>query len=160
MEKYILGSLITNPELIYRLDRELQRNGLKTISEDDFPEADFRTLFCVIAKAIDQTQEDPIQHISSNIPESLLDLADGIRIPIDITEHQKLRHLEELHRAVIRLRRNMVNENLVQLRFLQEETQAEEDWRNMPYQNLVVQYTQMRDKLDRALVNTRIRNDQ
>jgi DNA primase len=159
LEKYILGSLITNPESIYRLDRELQSNGLKTISEDDFPDADYRTLYNIIGKAIEQTQEDPIEYISTNIPESLLDIADGIRIPLDITEHQKLRHIEELHRAVIRLRRNTVNENLLQLRFLQEETQAEEDWRNMPYQNLVVQYTQMRDKLDRALVNTRIRID-
>jgi len=158
LEKYILGSLITNPELIYRLDRELQSNGLKTVGEDDFPDADYRTIFDVIHKAIDQTQVDPIQYISANIPESLLDLADSIRIPTDITDHQKPRHIEELHRAVIRLRLNMVNDNLVQLRFLQEETQAEEDWRNMPYQSLVVQYTQMRDKLDRAMGNTRIRD--
>ncbi|MGB8251964.1 MAG: DNA primase [Anaerolineaceae bacterium] len=157
LEKYILGSLITNPELIYRLDRELQSNGLKTVAEDDFPDADYRTIFDVIHKGVDQTEVDPIQYISANIPESLLILADGIRNPTDITDHQKLRHIEELHRAVIRLRRNMVNENLVQLRFLQEETQAEEDWRNMPYQSLVVQYTQMRDKLDRAMGNIRIR---
>jgi hypothetical protein len=65
--------------------------------------------------------------------------------------------VEELQRAVIRLRRNTVNANLLQLKFLQEETQLSEDWRNLPYQSLVIQYTQMRDKLDRALGNTRIR---
>ncbi len=57
-------------------------------------------------------------------------------MPIDATDYQKLRHVEELHRAVIRLRRNTVNANLLQLKFLQEETQSGEDWRNLPYQSL------------------------
>jgi DNA primase len=157
LEKYILGSLLGDPELIYRLDRELQSNGLKSVGEDDYPDTDFRGLFDVIHKAIDQAQMDPKQFIQEKLPPNLVTLADEIRTPVDMTEYQKLRHVEELHRAVIRLRRNTVNANLLQLRFLQEETQSGEDWRNLPYQSLVVQYTQMRDKLDRAMGNTRIR---
>jgi DNA primase len=157
LEKYILGSLVNNPELIYRLDRELQSNNLNSIGEDDFPDADYRAIYEVIHKAIDQTQTDPLQHIAANLPEGLVALTEEIRVPLDKTDHQKIRHIEELHRAVIRLRKNLVNENLLQLRFLQEETQSSEDWRNLPYQSLVVQYTQMRDKLDRALGNTHIR---
>jgi DNA primase len=157
LEKYILGSLLSDPELIYRLDRELQSNGLKSVGEDDYPDTDFRSLFDVIHKAIDQAQLDPKQFIQEELPPNLVMLADEIRTPVDATEYQKLRHVEELHRAVIRLRRNTVNANLLQLKFLQEETQSGEDWRNLPYQSLVVQYTQMRDKLDRAMGNTRIR---
>ena len=157
LEKYVLGSLLRDPELIYRLDRELQINGLKAVGADDFPGADFRGLFDVIHKAIDQAQIDPSQYITENLPEGLVPLADEIRTPADKTDFQKLRHVEELQRGVIRLRRNLVNESLLQLRFLQEETQSSEDWRNLPYQSLVIQYTQMRDKLDRALGNTRIR---
>jgi DNA primase len=157
LEKYILGSLISDPELIYRLDRELQSNGLKSVGEDDFPDTDFRGLFDVVHRAIDQAQMDPKQFIQEKLPPSLISLADDIRVPIDKTDYQKLRHVEELQRAVIRLRRNTVNANLLQLKFLQEETQSSEDWRNLPYQSLVVQYSQMRDKLDRALGNTRIR---
>jgi DNA primase len=159
LEKYILGSLIRDPELIYRLDRELQVNGLKAVSAEDFPGADFRSIFDVIHKAIDQAQMDPAQFIGENLPEGLVALVDEIRTPPDKTDFQKIRHVEELQRGVIRLRRNQVNDSLMQLRFLQEETQAGEDWRNLPYQNLVIQYTQMRDKLDRALGNTRIREN-
>jgi DNA primase len=157
LEKYILGSLLGDPELIYRLDRELQINGLKSVGEDDFPDADYRGLFDVIHKAIDQAQIDPKQYIADKLPTSLETLVDEIKIPADKSDHQRLRHVEELQRAVIRLRRNTVNANLLQLKFLQEETQLSEDWRNLPYQSLVIQYTQMRDKLDRALGNTRIR---
>lgn len=159
LEKYILGSLLSNPELIYRLDRELQTNGLKTIQEDDFPDVDYRVLFNIIHKAIDQSQTEPLQSINTNLPESLMSLAAEIRNPIDKTDFQVLRHIEELHRAIIRLRRIMVNESLLQLRFLQEETQADDDWRNLPYQSLVIQYSQMREKLDKALSNTRIREN-
>lgn len=157
LEKYILGSLLRDPELIYRLDRELQINGLNAVGADDFPGTDYHSLFDVIHKAIDQAQIDPSQYIVENLPEGLVSLANEIRTPIDKTDLQKLRHVEELQRGVIRLRRNLVNDSLLQLRFLQEETQSNEDWRNLPYQSLVIQYTQMRDKLDRALGNTRIR---
>jgi DNA primase len=157
LEKYILGSLLGDPEMIYRLDRELQSNGLKSVAEDDFPDTDFRGLFNVIHHAIDQAQMDPKQYIVDKLPPSLGSIADEIRISADESDFQKLRHVEELHRAVIRLRRNMVNANLLQLKYLQEETQSSEDWRTLPYQNLVIQYTQMRDKLDRALGKTRIR---
>jgi len=157
LEKYILGSLLGDPELIYRLDRELQINGLNALSADDFPDADYHSLFDVIHRAIDQAQTDPVQYVTDNLPDGLLPLVNEIKVPVDNTDYQKLRHVEELHRGVIRLRRNLVNESLLQLRFLQEETQSNEDWRNLPYQSLVVQYTQMRDKLDRALGNTRIR---
>jgi DNA primase len=157
LEKYILGSLLRDPELIYRLDRELQINSLNAVGADDFPGTDYHSLFDVIHKAIDQAQIDPSQYIVENLPEGLVSLANEIRTPIDKTDFQKLRHVEELQRGVIRLRRNLVNDSLLQLRFLQEETQSNEDWRNLPYQSLVIQYTQMRDKLDRALGNTRIR---
>jgi DNA primase len=157
LERYIVGSLLSDPELIYRLDRELQSNGLKSVGEDDFPDTDYRGLFEVIHKAIDQAQLDPRQFVLENLPPSLVVVAEEIRMPADLTDYQKLRHVEELQRAVIRLRRNTVNSNLLQLRFLQEETQSSEDWRNLPYQSLVVQYTHMRDKLDKALGNTRIR---
>ncbi len=102
--------------MIYRLDRELQSNGLKSVGEDDFPDADFRGLFDVIHKAIDQAQMDPKQFIQEKLPPSLVTLADEIRMPVDETDYQKLRHVEELHRAVIRLRRNTVNANLLQLK--------------------------------------------
>ncbi|MBN2258556.1 MAG: DNA primase [Anaerolineaceae bacterium] len=156
LEKYIVGSLLRDPELIYRLDRELQMNGLRTIAEDDFPDADFRNILGVIHKAIDQVQIPPLEYIANNLPEILMILADEIRLTADQSDFQKTRHVEELHRAVIRLRKNIVNESLLQLRFLQEETPAETNWRDLPYQSLVIQYSQLRDKLDRALDNIRI----
>jgi hypothetical protein len=58
--------------------------------------------------------------------------------------------LEELLRAIIKLRRTVAGENLNQLHFLQEEAQQDGDSRASFYQDVVLQHTRLLRDLDQA----------
>jgi len=61
--------------------------------------------------------------------------------------------ISDLLRTVIRMRHNKINESLRQLRFLQEEEQEQgQQQGNIPFQDLVLSYTQNLLKLNHALV--------
>ena len=61
--------------------------------------------------------------------------------------------ISDLLRTVIRMRHNKINESLRQLRFLQEEEQEQGQHQgNIPFQDLVLSYTQNLLKLNHALV--------
>jgi len=71
--------------------------------------------------------------------------------PLAKGEPNTERLLEDLCRSIMRLRHLRINENLNQLRHLQQELQEQGELKQSDYQDLVMQYTQLRDRLDRAL---------
>jgi hypothetical protein len=89
--------------------------------------------------------------VAARVPEMLQGLAKDL-----LTQTEKLdplddRLLEELFRNVVKMRRLVVEQNFNQLRFIQEDAQRDGDLRVTPYQELSVQYTRLRNSLDRAL---------
>jgi exopolyphosphatase/pppGpp-phosphohydrolase len=59
--------------------------------------------------------------------------------------------LEDLLRSLCRLRLLRIGESLNQLRFLQQEIQEQGENSLKPYQDLVLQYSQDRDRLDKLI---------
>jgi len=151
LEDYCLGLLVQRPDILYMLDRSLQQAGLNRFAIQDFDHTDYQAVLRVIQDALEQEELEPRQYLQQHLPESLQELVQHLASPKDLVVVAENRQLEELVRAVMRLRLNRVNESLTQLKFLQEDMQEQGDLRATPYQNLVLQHMQARDRLDRAL---------
>jgi DNA primase len=150
LENYILGVLVLRPETLNLLDRALQQAGLGRFSLPDFEHSDYQAILRLVQQALEQDEQEPHEYVLANVPDSLADLLQALLKAIpEVGAPERL--LEELVRAVMRLRRSRLNESLNQLRYLQEELQQQGDPRAMPYQELVMQHTRARDLLDRAL---------
>ncbi len=153
MEKHCLALLTRIPELIYRMDRLLQQSELDCLTEKDFSNTEYMEIFQIISKSLTQDELDPSEYILENIPPpqrvALKKLLDSYN-PDKINEDDLI---NDLLRTVIRMRHNKINESLRQLRFLQEEEQElGQQQANIPFQDLVLTYTQNLLKLNHALV--------
>jgi DNA primase len=150
IEAYCLGILFQKPELLYRLDRMLQEAKLGALSNTDFEYTDFQILLNLIRQSLEQSEVEPQQYVTENMPDALVEL------PADILDQDSRpgqideRLLEELQRSVIKMRRLSLSKNINSLRFLEEEAQQQGDLRATFYHGLVFQHTRSLRDLDKA----------
>ena len=151
LEAYCLGRLVRHPDALYHLDRALQQANLSRMIPQDFENADFQAIFRLIQRSLEQDEQEPGFYLSEQSPDSLQPLLQELLHPPVPEEPVFGRLVEDLVHSTMRLRLMRINESLNQLRFLQEDLQEQGDLRAIPYQSLVLQHTQIRDRLDRAL---------
>jgi DNA primase len=149
-ESYCLGVLFQKPELLYRLDRQLQEAGLQRLILEDFEYTDHQVLLRLIRQSLEQDAIDHHQYVLDQLPESLQDLARELDQRTQDLDPVEERVLEELQRSVIKLRRMGLSESLNQLRFMLEDAQQQGDLKATPYQQQVLQYTRLLRDLDQA----------
>jgi len=139
-----------NPENLYAVDRRLQSVMLKRMNSDDFVQSEHTALFNLLTRALEQDEEDALKFIQANTPENLKDLTNSLMQPekLKVTE-AKMR--DDLLRTLIKLRTMRVNEGISQLRYLQEEAQQSGGTDLNPYNEMILQYTRERNKLDKAM---------
>jgi len=150
VEEYIIGVLFRRPELVYRLDRLLQQYGLVSLAVEDFEYTDHQMMFRLIRESVEQDNAEHHDFVIGQMPESLQGLSRDLIAQTEKMERLDEKLLEELLRGVIKLRRVEANENLNQLRFLQEEAHQAGDLRASSYQDLVLQHTKLLRDLDQA----------
>ncbi|HEU0292458.1 MAG TPA: DNA primase [Anaerolineales bacterium] len=150
VEGYVIGVLFRKPELLYRLDRSLQELGLAPLDGHDFEYTDHKLLFGYIREAVEQDKAEQHDFVVEALPESLQGLSRELLAQTANRETLDEKLLEELLRAIIKLRRTVAGENLNQLRFLQEEVQQDGDSRASFYQDVVLQHTRLLRDLDQA----------
>lgn len=150
VEEYIIGVLFRRPELVYRLDRQLQQYGLVSLAVQDFEYTDHQMMFRLIRESVEQDKTEHHDFVIGQMPESLQGLSRDLIAQTEKMERLDEKLLEELLRGVIKLRRVEANENLNQLRFLQEEAHQAGDLRASSYQDLVLQNTKLLRDLDQA----------
>jgi hypothetical protein len=150
LENYLLGVLVENPETLNLLDKALQLAGLGRFSLQDFDHSDHQVIFRLVQQSLEQDDLEPQQYVQANLPDTLQDLLQGVMRSAPEAASAD-RRLEELVRAVMRMRRNRIDESINQLRYLQEELQQQGDPYATPYQELVLQHARAREALDRAL---------
>ena len=149
MEKHALHLLFQMPEVLYQVDRRLQSAELNRVSGDDFIQTDHAALFHLLGKSLAQDQQDPARFIQENAPENLSDLMQVLLQP----PKGKLREdrvLDDIIRTLIHLRQLRISEGISQLRYLQEEAQQSDGVDLNPYNEMILQYTKARSKLDIA----------
>jgi len=149
-EIYCLGVLFRKPELLNRLDRQLQEAGLQRLINEDFGYTDHQMLLDLIRQSLEQDKLDHHQYVMKHLPEALQELAGELLKQTESLDPIDERLLEELQRNIIKLRRLGLNESLNQLRFMFEEAQEQGDLRATSYQEQVLQHTRLLRDLDYA----------
>jgi DNA primase len=148
--EYVIGVLFKRPELLYRLDRLLQQFGLVSLAAQDFEYTDHQMLFRLIREALEQDKTEHHDFVVGALPETLQGLSKDLTAQTEKLERLDEKLLEELLRGIIKLRRAAANENLNQLRYLQEAAHQAGDLRASNYQDLVLQNTKLLRDLDQA----------
>ena len=151
MEAHLLNLFLRQPETVYQVNRALQIVNLQSFSVNDFENADHNLIAHLTFEGLGQDQMEPLDFVQSNLPEELEErftqLNKQEKLAKEITEE---RLTEDLVRTVINLRLIRTKENLNQLRFMQEESDAGEE-EHKAIQAQILQLTLLRGRLDRAL---------
>jgi len=142
--------LLRQPEALYLLDRQLQKANLLRFSAQDFEQADHQVLSKLLQQSLDQDQSEANQYLLENLPESLSDLVRRYLLPLAGGEPESQPLLEDLVYTLLRLRLVRVNENLDQLRYLQQELESG-DLLQENYSEVTAQYIMLRQRLDKTL---------
>jgi DNA primase len=150
IESYCLGVLLRRPDLLYRLDKNLQEFGLSILAEEDFEYTDHQLLFGVVRLAVEQDEKDHHHYVMSHLPETLSELSKELVAQSEKIDPVEDKMLEELLARFIDLRRANAMSNNNQLRFLQEEDQQQGGANIKMYQEQNLQLTKLIHSLDQA----------
>jgi DNA primase len=150
VEAYCLGILFRRPELLYRLDRQLQESGLLSLAPEDFEYTDHQIFLKIIHQSLEQVESDQHQYVVIHLPDSLKGLAQELLAQTEKLDPVQERLLEELQRLVQKLRRVRANLDLTLTRFLQEEAQQNGDPHALQYQQQVLQLAKLLHSIDQA----------
>jgi DNA primase len=149
VEAHNLGWLIRKPELLYRVDRELQRHGLATLSVDDFEDTEHQVLFGLVREAVAQDEAEPHAFVMEGASDALRPQAQELLSKTDAQDLLDQKLIEDLLRGIRRLREDAANEKRTQYRFLLSEAEEAGDTESATrYQGEVLRLTQLKRVLD------------
>jgi len=150
-EAHCVGILLQDPELLYRVDRQLGKAGLDRFSDKDFQNMDFQLIIDQLRKALRQNETEPKVYVMDHLSGDLLDVAqDLFQKNADINPKAD-KVLEDLMRALLSLRKwRVVNKN-AHLRYLMETTQRDGDLKASQYREAIIENVQEQKKIDEAM---------
>ncbi len=152
MEAHCLRLLLRQVDMIYQMDRFLQQNGLVRFSEADFELSDHQQFARLLIDSLAQDQLDPRQYMQENVPEALEDTWLALTAEMKQGEPKAEKRFEDLLRTVMDLRLLRIKQSIQQMRFLQEDLQEQDETFEInPYQDLIGQTMQARNRLEKAL---------
>ena len=151
LEKHIVLLLLREPEMIYELNRYLNKNELPDLDSSDFQSGDLRSALEVILHSIQQVDQDADDFIRNSLAQEVLWLYDDLAqlIPEKITPD---RILEDLTHTFLNLRRDRIKEKINNLTILQESVEDTSLKVSDPaVQSDMLASIKMRSKLDKVL---------
>jgi len=151
LETHCLGVLIRRPDMLYLVDRKLQEDGLPRLSAADFHSAEHQTIFQLVQDSLHQDLAEPLASLLNSLSLPLMELADKLLEHTQKVDPSDERVLDDLMRAVLDLRRRNLRQHMDHYRYLIEEAQQNGDWRASEYGQIMSDFTQSRERLDRAL---------
>jgi DNA primase len=120
IEATVLAILLSRPELLPRLDRDLQESGLTALASSDFGYTDHQAILRLVRQAQEQDASETPHYVLENLDAQMRELFDELSAhKLDNSRPEKLSG--ELFGQVLRLRRLVLIESIDQLRFLEEE---------------------------------------
>ena len=148
----IMGLLLRDPHLRFRLDRLLRERQLEPLRHDDFPAEPHRLMFQAVLDALEQDAREPQDEVQVRLPYHLQEEADRC---LAATSHMYAaadQWLEALFQAVLRLRRLRVDDGLSEVRFLLKSAEEVDDQTSVTtYQQRLMELLRCRALLDKAL---------
>jgi DNA primase len=155
LERHCLRLLLRSPEVMYKLDRVLQKAGLGRFAVQDFAYADHQMLLGVILQSMEQDDMDAAQYIQEKLPEPLQDLVRELLETFNQGEPTPEQLITDLIQTVMRLRQVRTRAHVDQLIFMQKDVQQDEgNLRMEDYQGIhqvVLQCTHVLKSLNRVL---------
>ena len=150
-EKHCVGILLREPELVYKVDRALSRDGLARFCEKDFQNADFQILIKIIKEALDQAEEEPRDYIITHLPDDFEQIVDELLVMSQDLNPNAEKVLEDLMRAFLNLRKWQLAKQNDHYRYLQERDHENGDYKSISYQKFILESTKIEHKIDIAL---------
>ncbi len=151
LEAHCLGVLLRRPDLLYKVDRYLQENGVGRLSVEDFQHVDHQDIFRLLQESIDQDIAEPLNFVMNSLSLPMMELADGLLERTASLDPNEDRVMEDLIRNLLILRKRHIGQSLDYIRFLFEEAQAGGDMKATQYSQTMQQHIQVTRRLDQAL---------
>jgi DNA primase len=152
LEAHCLGILMRRPELVFRIDRELQQDSLPRLSRADFDRADYQTVFTLVQESLAQDVSEPASYVLNGLSLPLMEIADELLKHTETLDPVEERVLEDVLRGLLDLRKREINENIGHLRFLMEEAQEQGDTVTInECGKNIAQFSLVRSRIDKAL---------
>jgi DNA primase len=150
-EAHCVGILLREPELVYKVDRELSREGLSRFEKKDFQNADFQILVGFIKESLLQGDEEPRDYIIRHLPEEFLETADELLQMSENLNPKSDKVLEDLMRAFLNLRMWQIVKKNDHFRYLMESSHENGDYKAAEYQKNISHYLKEKHKIDKAM---------
>jgi len=150
-EGHCVGILLREPELLYRIDRQLTKAGLKRLTEGDFQNADHQILIGLIRGALQQNDQEPRTFVVEKLSGEILSKADELLEQTSDLDPKADKVLEDLLRAFLNLRKWQVSNSNSHLRYLLENDQADGDFEAGEYQTLIIENLRVLNRIDKAI---------
>lgn len=124
LERFCLALLIQNPELLYRIDRQLKALQMERLSEQDFSGTENRIIFQAIQRSLAQDVEEPSKFWRDILDDSLHEVAEGMSLDLSQLkefvgmEFEQPKVADEIAARFLQLRKRSLEENLSKIQFL------------------------------------------
>lgn len=158
LERFCLGVLLREPELVYQVDRAYVSLELERLSTKDFTGTDRRVIFQAVRSALAQDEVEPDRHWKKALDPSLLPIAEELSGEMLELDFIQPRVREEIIANFLRLRKRNLEISLTNLRFqLQAEQESDTGGEETRKEQILVHTKEVqkialtKDKLDRAL---------
>ncbi len=151
LEAQCLGVLLRLPDLLYQVDRTLQKYGLGRLSVEDFQHSDHQDIFRLLQELIDQDIAEPLNFVLNSLSLEMMELADSLLSRTAKLDPNEERVLEDLLRNLLILRKRHISQSIDYLRFLYEQAQDAGDIKAVQYGQTMQQHIQVKQRLDQAL---------
>ena len=151
LETHCLGVLLRRPWLLFRVDRSLQEHGLDRLTPSDFQHADHQAILRLFQEAVDQDMAEPLNFVFNSLSLPMMDMADGLLARTAELDPNEERVMDDLMRGLLELRRRNLHQEIEYTRFLMEEAQDRGDAKATQYLQIMVQHTEIKRRLDRAI---------
>lgn len=151
LEAHCIGVLMRRPDLVFRIDREMQKYGLARLSRQDFDRSEYQTVFGLIQDSLAQDSSEPLNFVQNSLSLPLMEIADDLLGRTDKIDPNEERVLEDVMRTLLELRHREVHQNVEHLRYLMEEPQEQDEQAAKEAMKSMKEHTQMLQRIDRAL---------
>lgn len=151
LEEHVLSVLLRRPDLVYRVDRALQENGLNRLAIDDFQTGDHQALLQLVDESLKQDHSEPQLFVQNSLSLPLMDLVDRLLAKTDQLDPNEDKVLEDLVRTLLVLRQRRLFQEIEHIQFLMEEAQLVEGQNVADMQKTMMEYIAARSRLDQAL---------
>lgn len=155
-ERFCLGQLLRDPELLYRVDRELQMLELERLSAQDFTGTEAQVIFQAVRASLGQDDDEPRQYWPRHLEGALLEVGRALEAEAGGIDLHDPRQVEELVAGFLRLRKRNLATVRSALHFQLQTAQEEGVPSVVDLTREVVRLSREWDRVDRALARGRV----